>query len=109
MIDYQTEVVGQDGISYAPVETEQQMSAIRNQIAGWNGNPTEVELEKLQEEGLEGMFGWKSVKEYLDILELNGTATNVAFLVPQVSLYTLSIPTSTAPRVCRATLCRIDN
>lgn len=60
------------------------MQAIRNQIAGWNGNPGMDELERLEEEGVKGMFGWKTVKEYLDTLQLNGTATNVAYLVPQV-------------------------
>jgi hypothetical protein len=39
----QTEVVGQDGISYAPVNNRKQMQAIRDQIAGWNGNPTDDE------------------------------------------------------------------
>ncbi len=32
------------------------------------------------------MFEWDSVKGYLDCLERNHTATNVAMLVPQVSL-----------------------
>ena len=81
----QTEVVGQDGIAYAPVETSEQMQAIREQIAGWNGNPSEEELQKLHEdEGIRGMFKWRSVGEYLDTLEACGVATNVAMLVPQV-------------------------
>jgi N-acyl-D-amino-acid deacylase len=79
----QTEVIGQDGISYAPVENEQQMTAIREQIAGWNGNPTDEEREEIYKEV--GLFEWRTVGEYLDCLERNRTATNVAMLVPQVS------------------------
>ena len=30
------------------------------------------------------MFEWKGVRDYLDCLDRNGPATNVAFLVPQV-------------------------
>jgi hypothetical protein len=78
----QTEVVGQDGISYAPVKNRKQMQAIRDQIAGWNGNPTDDECATTLA-GI-GMFEWSTVGEYLDCLERNRTATNVAMLVPQV-------------------------
>lgn len=81
---YQTEVVGQDGISYAPVNSQKEMRAIRDQIAGWNGNPTDEECATSLA-GI-GMFEWRTVGEYLDCLERNRTATNVAMLVPQVSL-----------------------
>jgi hypothetical protein len=78
-------VIGQDGIAYAPVDTAEQMRAIREQIAGWNGNPTEQELQSLQQdEGLRNLFKWRSVGEYLGKLEECGVATNVAMLVPQV-------------------------
>ncbi|KAH7098744.1 N-acyl-D-amino acid deacylase family protein [Auriculariales sp. MPI-PUGE-AT-0066] len=56
------EVVGQDGIGYAP-------------IAGWNGNPAE-----------ESFWRWRSVREYLDTLDSSRVATNVAYLVPQGNL-----------------------
>ncbi|WWD16951.1 hypothetical protein CI109_101383 [Kwoniella shandongensis] len=79
-----TEVVGQDGISYAPVETSSQMRAIRDQIAGWNGNPSEEDYPGL------GLFEWKTVGGYLDCLERNKTATNVAMLVPQGNLRLLA-------------------
>ena len=75
-------MVGQDGISYVPTRTEQQLQGIREQIAGWNGNPTDLECENELKDV--GMFEWGSVKSYLDCLERNRTATNVAILVPQV-------------------------
>jgi len=76
--------VGQDGISYYPVRNADQMMAVREQIAGWNGNPSEEECGCGG--GLEGvgMFEWQTVGDYLDCLERNKTATNVAVLVPQV-------------------------
>jgi N-acyl-D-amino-acid deacylase len=70
-----TEVIGQDGISYSPV-TDYTMARIRKQIAGWNGNPTDS-----------GFFErWRSVKEYLDVLDESKIATNAAYLVPQGNL-----------------------
>jgi N-acyl-D-amino-acid deacylase len=33
-----TEIVGQDGIAYAPI-TDATLPRIRKQITGWNGNP----------------------------------------------------------------------
>ncbi|KAG8407016.1 hypothetical protein J3458_020513 [Metarhizium acridum] len=83
-----TEVVGQDGISYAPVCNTSQLQAIREQIAGWNGNPTDEECATLHR-GV-GMFEWRTVGEYLDCLERNKTATNVAMLVPQGNLRLLT-------------------
>jgi hypothetical protein len=58
------------------------MQAIREQIAGWNGNPSDEECATSLA-GI-GMFEWGTVGEYLDCLERNRTATNVAMLVPQV-------------------------
>jgi N-acyl-D-amino-acid deacylase len=70
-----TEVIGQDGISYSPV-TDYTMARIRKQIAGWNGNPTDP-----------GFFDrWRTVKEYLDVLDESKIATNAAYLVPQGNL-----------------------
>jgi N-acyl-D-aspartate/D-glutamate deacylase len=84
----QTEVVGQDGISYAPVRSKTQLRAIREQIAGWNGNPTDEECATTL--ASIGMFEWDSIRGYLDCLERNRTATNVAMLVPQGNLRLLA-------------------
>lgn len=64
-----TEVLGQDGLSYAPVN-EESLAVIRQQIAGWNENPQDFD------------FGWATVGEYLDRLD-QGIATNAAYLIPQ--------------------------
>lgn len=61
------EVVGQDGLGYAPV-TDATMAATRAQIAGWNGAP---ELD----------YSWRSIADYLERVD-RGTPTNVAVLVP---------------------------
>lgn len=71
-----TEVIGQDGISYSPV-TDSSLARIRKQIAGWNGNPTEPS---------DFFDRWRSVKEYLDVLDESAIATNAAYLVPQGNL-----------------------
>jgi len=65
-----TEVVGQDGLSYAPV-TDVTMATVREQIAGWNGTPENVDLS------------WRSVAGYLAEVDRRGSATNVAYLLPQ--------------------------
>ena len=61
------EVVGQDGLGYAPV-TEPVMEQVRRQIAGWNGDP---DLD----------YSWRSVGDYLARVD-EGSAVNVATLVP---------------------------
>jgi N-acyl-D-amino-acid deacylase len=71
-----TEVIGQDGISYSPV-TDSSMARIRKQIAGWNGNPTYPS---------DFFDQWRSVKQYLDVLDNSKIATNAAYLVPQGNL-----------------------
>ncbi|SEF79535.1 N-acyl-D-amino-acid deacylase [Actinacidiphila yanglinensis] len=63
------EVLGQDGLSYAPVD-DVTLKELRTQIAGWNGPG----------DGLE--FGWRGVGAYLDRLD-RGIAVNAAYLVPQ--------------------------
>ncbi|MDV3129706.1 D-aminoacylase [Mycobacterium sp. 21AC1] len=63
-----TEVLGQDGLSYAPV-TDDVLSHVRRKIAGWNSDPEDFD------------FDWRSVGEYLDRLD-RGIATNAAYLVP---------------------------
>lgn len=61
------EVVGQDGLGYAPV-TAEIMTQTRSQIEGWNGRP---ELD----------YSWRSVADYLDRID-RGSPVNVAVLVP---------------------------
>ncbi|RAX43967.1 D-aminoacylase [Arthrobacter sp. AQ5-06] len=61
------EVVGQDGLGYAPVNDEV-MAATREQIAGWNGTP---DLD----------YSWRSIADYLAEVD-KGAAVNVAVLVP---------------------------
>ncbi|MDF3341915.1 D-aminoacylase [Mycolicibacterium septicum] len=63
-----TEVLGQDGLSYAPV-TSEVLAVVRRKIAGWNTDPIDFD------------FDWRSVAEYLDRLD-RGIATNVAYLIP---------------------------
>ncbi|WP_017585882.1 N-acyl-D-amino-acid deacylase family protein [Nocardiopsis ganjiahuensis] len=62
------EVLGQDGLGYAPV-TDATAEPVREQIAAWNGTP---ELD----------HSWRSVGEYLDLID-RGSPTNAAYLVPQ--------------------------
>jgi N-acyl-D-amino-acid deacylase len=61
------EVLGQDGLSYAPVD-ESTLGVLRQQLAGWNGEP-DLDL------------GWSSVAGYLDALD-RGIACHAAYLVP---------------------------
>jgi N-acyl-D-amino-acid deacylase len=74
-----TEVLGQDGLSYAPTD-DRTMAIVRQQIAGWNGQPDDVD------------FAWRSVGEYLDRVD-RGAALNVAYLVPQGSVRMLVVGT----------------
>ena len=78
-----TEVIGQDGISYAPID-DAALDVIRRQIAGWNGNPTDLD------------FSWRSVAEYLDRLDL-GITPNAAYLVPQGTLRLLAVGADQRP------------
>ena len=64
-----TELLGQDGLSYAPVD-DAALAMLRRKIAGWNTDP-----------GPELDFSWRSVGEYLDRLDA-GIAVNAAYLVP---------------------------
>ncbi|MBF6066204.1 D-aminoacylase [Nocardia terpenica] len=72
-----TEVIGQDGLSYAPID-EPTLTLVRRQIAGWNGNPTDLD------------FSWRSVADYLDRLD-RGITPNAAYLVPQGTLRLLVV------------------
>lgn len=66
------EVLGQDGLSFAPVDAPTR-EALRRQIAGWNGDPAGFD------------YDWATVADYLDRLDL-GIACNAAYLVPQGTL-----------------------
>ncbi|WKU46673.1 D-aminoacylase [Streptomyces sp. VNUA116] len=79
------EVIGQDGLSYAPVD-DRTLAAVRAQIAGWNGGaPEDASVE----------FTWRTVGEYLDRLDHGfageGIAVNAAYLVPQGTLRALAV------------------
>jgi N-acyl-D-amino-acid deacylase len=63
------ELLGQDGLSYAPV-SDGTLGAIRQQIAGWHGDPPGFD------------WNWRSVGGYLDRLASAGTAVNACYLVP---------------------------
>ena len=77
-----TEVIGQDGIGYAPVDSRS-LSVVRQQIRGWNGDLPD------------SVFDWNSVAEYLARLDqgpgAGGIATNAAYLVPQGNLRMLVV------------------
>ncbi|MFD9722505.1 amidohydrolase family protein [Streptomyces sp. NPDC059072] len=68
------EVLGQDGLSYAPVD-DRTLGEVRAAIAGWNGPGDDVD------------FDWRTVGGYLDRLDRahggQGCAVNAAYLVPQ--------------------------
>lgn len=80
------EVIGQDGISYAPV-TDTTLPTIRRAIAGWNGDGDGID------------FDWRTVREYLDRLDRahtdpygnSGIAVNAAYLIPQGTLRMLAL------------------
>lgn len=63
-----TEVIGHDGLSFAPVD-DATLAEIREQIAGWNGPAPDVD------------WSWRSVAEYLRAFD-GRTSPNVAFLAP---------------------------
>ncbi|MEU3978701.1 D-aminoacylase [Streptomyces sp. NPDC026672] len=71
------EVVGQDGLSYAPVD-DRTLEEVRRAITGWNGYGDDVD------------FDWRSVGEYLDRLD-RGIAVNAAYLVPQGTVRALAV------------------
>ncbi|MFG2294915.1 amidohydrolase family protein [Streptomyces sp. NPDC048603] len=68
------EVLGQDGLSYAPVD-DRTLEGVRTAIAGWNGDTDGLDPD------------WRTVGEYLDRLDRGfdgrGIAVNAAYLVPQ--------------------------
>ncbi|MET8134566.1 D-aminoacylase [Streptomyces sp. NPDC006290] len=76
------EVIGQDGLSYAPVD-DRTLAEVRRTITGWNGHGDDID------------FSWRSVGEYLDRLDHGfdgeGIAVNAAYLVPQGTVRMLAV------------------
>ncbi|MFJ6083864.1 amidohydrolase family protein [Streptomyces sp. NPDC092369] len=76
------EVLGQDGLSYAPVD-DRTLAEVRRSITGWNGYGDDID------------FDWRSVGEYLDRLdhgfEGRGIAVNAAYLIPQGTVRMLAV------------------
>ncbi|MGP3636430.1 N-acyl-D-amino-acid deacylase family protein [Streptomyces sp. 24-1644] len=68
------EVLGQDGLSYAPAD-DRTLTEVRRAITGWNGDGSDID------------FDWRTVGGYLDRLDRNfggqGIAVNAAYLIPQ--------------------------
>ncbi|WP_369391579.1 amidohydrolase family protein [Streptomyces sp. CG1] len=71
------EVLGQDGLSYAPVD-DRTREEVRRAITGWNGYGDDLD------------FDWRSVGEYLDRLD-RGIAVNAAYLIPQGTVRALAV------------------
>ncbi|MER5658110.1 D-aminoacylase [Streptomyces sp. NPDC002131] len=76
------EVLGQDGLSYAPVD-DRMLAEVRRAITGWNGYGEDID------------FTWRSVGEYLDRLDHGfdgeGIAVNAAYLIPQGTVRMLAV------------------
>ncbi|RDG35387.1 N-acyl-D-amino-acid deacylase family protein [Streptomyces corynorhini] len=84
------EVIGQDGLSYAPVD-DRTLAHVRQAVNGWNGGgegDTSVD------------FDWRTVGEYLDRLDRafegrgfdgRGIAVNAAYLIPQGTVRMLAV------------------
>ncbi|WP_419997440.1 N-acyl-D-amino-acid deacylase family protein [Streptomyces boninensis] len=72
------EVIGQDGLSYAPVD-DRTLAEVRQQITGWNGDGSDID------------FDWRTVGEYLDRLDRQGIAVNAAYLIPQGTVRMLAV------------------
>ncbi|MFE0771893.1 amidohydrolase family protein [Streptomyces sp. NPDC058861] len=76
------EVLGQDGLSYAPVD-DRTLAEVRRAITGWNGDGSDLDLD------------WRTVGEYLDRLDGahggRGVAVNAAYLVPQGTVRALAV------------------
>lgn len=76
------EVIGQDGLSYAPVD-DRTLAEVRRAITGWNGSGDDID------------FDWRTVGEYLDRLdsgfEGRGIAVNAAYLIPQGTVRALAV------------------
>ncbi|MFD4400404.1 amidohydrolase family protein [Kitasatospora sp. NPDC058478] len=78
------EVLGQDGLSYAPVD-DTTLPALRRQLAGWNGDPEAFDWD------------WRGVAGYLDRIDRTGVAVNACYLVPHGSLRMLAMGWANRP------------
>lgn len=67
-----TEVLGQDGLSYAPMD-DVTLGSLKVALRGWNGDPAGLDWD------------WRTVGEYLDRVD-RGVAVNAAYLVPHGSV-----------------------
>lgn len=79
-----TQVIGQDGIAYAPVD-DAALALVRRQIGGWNGDLDD------------GAFTWRDVAGLLARLETGPLGTNAAFLVPQGNLRLMIVGSDDRP------------
>ncbi len=77
------EVIGQDGLSYAPID-DRALSQLRRQLAGWHGDPDGFDWD------------WRTVGGYLDRID-RGCAVNAAYLVPQGTLRLLCVGNDDRP------------
>jgi len=71
------DVIGQDGLGYAPATTEV-MNQLRRQLAGWNDDPPGFD------------WSFRSVDEYLARFD-GRAAVNVAYLVPHGTLRMIAV------------------
>ena len=78
------EVLGQDGLSYAPV-TDEVLEQLRGQLAGWNDDPAGFD------------WSWRTVAEYLDRLDADGIAVNAAYLAPHGTIRMIAMGTDDRP------------
>ncbi|MER7669648.1 D-aminoacylase [Kitasatospora sp. NPDC096128] len=72
------EVLGQDGLSYAPAD-DTTLPELRRQLAGWNGDPADFDWD------------WRDVAGYLDRIDRTRIAVNACYLVPHGSLRMLAM------------------
>ena len=70
-----TEVIGVDGLSYAPIPDPADLEALVHMNAGLDGAPDEARP-----------FDWSSVESYLDRLDASRPSLNLAFLVGNSAL-----------------------
>ncbi|MFG2527396.1 amidohydrolase family protein [Streptomyces sp. NPDC048516] len=89
------EVIGQDGLSYAPVD-DRTLAQVRTQITGWNGGgPGDTSVD----------FSWRTVGGYLDRLDHgfdgHGIAVNAAYLIPQGTVRMLALGWDDRPATAR--------
>ena len=78
------DVIGQDGLSYAPV-TDEVLEQLRGQLAAWNEDPPGFD------------WSWRTVGEYLDRLDADGIAINAAYLAPHGTIRMIAMGTDDRP------------